>query len=241
LDGVAVFETSPVEFGGLIEGNVAATIWASNTTEDVDVIVRLSQVTLAGRVLLLADGIRRGRYGGGVDAPVSLLPGVPTRFDVDLGPVSFHLPESHRLRIAISGTSSPRYEPNPGTAAPIADEPLPVASTLTIHLGGDTPSTITLPAQSDFLHLREPPEPIPDEALPDARGPDIVEDVPTEALAPDGTADAPPADINTECPPCRTTSGCTSGRTPPAPLPHLLLALSVLAATRLRRPRHASP
>ncbi|HEY8432946.1 MAG TPA: CocE/NonD family hydrolase, partial [Sandaracinaceae bacterium] len=132
--------TEPVE----IVGDVSARIFAASATTDVDVVVRLEQVTPSGRVLALADGIRRGRFAAGYDAIRPLVPGEPVWLDVDIGPVAFVLPPGHALRVAISGTSSPRYEPNPNVAEPIATA-TPRSTTLTIYRDAARPSAITLP------------------------------------------------------------------------------------------------
>lgn len=243
LPGVAVFETPPVDIGSLFEGNVTATLWASNTTDDVDVVVRLSQVTPGGRVLLLADGIRRGRYANGTDRRAPLSPDVPTRFDIELGPVAFYLPAAHQLRVSVAGTSSPRYEPNPGTWAAIVDAPAPVLSTLSIHLGGDTASTINLPLRSDFLHLhRSPdsPEPVPDAAMPDAGESDAAGDAATGdpgSACPDCPG-CPQADLVRS--PCPKSSGCVAGGGPgafsvPAAILALLAVLAFLGRLGTRR------
>jgi predicted acyl esterase len=143
-DDVFIAETAPV--GQLVEviGDVRASIFASSATDDVDVIVRLMQVTPSGQSILLTDGIRRGRFVRSLAQAEPLTPGMPARFDLDVGPVSIALAPGHSLRIAIQATSSPRYEPNPGTSAPIATA-VPQATTLRLHFSSTEPSTIVLP------------------------------------------------------------------------------------------------
>ncbi len=132
--------SEPVE----IIGDLRARVFASSATTDADVIVRLEQVTPSGRVLALADGVRRGRFVGGYDAIRPLTPDEPTTFELELGPIAIVLPAGHALRVAISGTSAPRYEPNPGVADPIASA-TPQPTTLTIYRDAMFPSAITLP------------------------------------------------------------------------------------------------
>ncbi len=238
MAGVAFFQSLPAGTDAMFEGDVRASIWASNSTEDVDVVVRLSQVTPTGRVLALADGIRRGRYLASPQVATALQPGLPTRFDVDLGPVAFVLPAGHQLRVAVSGTLSPRYEPNPGSLAPIAGNPAPVASNLGIHMGADTPSTITLPLISGALELHQSPgvaEPVPDTAVPDALGDAVEPDAPTADLGPADTPDGTHCGRDPGPVVCSRGGGCTAGNQPGAASGWLVLpALALLIGWRRR-------
>jgi MYXO-CTERM domain-containing protein len=125
-------------------GDLRARIYGQSATTDVDVVVRLEQLTPSGRAMLLADGIRRGRFVGGLDAVRPLVANEPALFDVDLGPIAIVLPPGHALRVALAGTSSPRYEPSPNVAEPIATA-RPRPTTLTIFREASLPSAIVLP------------------------------------------------------------------------------------------------
>jgi len=142
---VQVATTPAVSAEVEIVGAPIARIWAASATTDVDVVVRLEQVTPGGKAMLITDGALRGRFVQGRDAIRPLQPGVPVRFDVELGNVAFVLLPGHALRLAISGTSSPRYEPNPGSATPLAQDPLPVPTTLTLLSDQAHPSDLVLP------------------------------------------------------------------------------------------------
>lgn len=145
--------TEPVE----LVGDVRARIFASSATTDADVIVRLEQVTPGGRVLALADGIRRARFAEGFDRIRPLTPNEPVWLDVEVGPIAMVLPAGHALRVAVSGTSSPRYEPSPNVAEPIATA-TPRTTTLTVYRDATHPSAITLPvARGTPPGASEPP------------------------------------------------------------------------------------
>ncbi len=125
-------------------GDVSARIYASTDGTDTDVVVRLEQITPSGRALLLAEGIRRGRFLAAADTITPLEPGAVALFEVDLGPIAVVLPPGHALRVAIAGTSSPRYEPDPGVADPIASA-VPQPTRLTIYRDASRPSAVVLP------------------------------------------------------------------------------------------------
>lgn len=165
-DDVFVASTAPREESVTIAGDLSATIWAASATTDADVIVRVEVIPPSGAAWLVADGIRRGRFVQGEDAIRPLSPGVPAAFEVDLGPMAVTLPPGHALRVAISGTLAPRYEPNPNLATPIADRPDPVPTTLTIYRDEAHPSSILVPVTAGTLggvELDEEEPPVKDE------------------------------------------------------------------------------
>lgn len=218
-------QTAPVVEEVELAGDVTARITAASATDDVDVIVRLSQVVPGGRAMLLADGIRRGRFAQGLDAPRPLVPDQPTVFDVELGPVAVVLPPGHALRVAVQATSSPRYEPNPGTSDPIATA-VPVATTLTVFRDLAGPSVITLPVARGTLPGSPEPEPDAGPSLPDAGG-----------AGPDAGPDAGPGPAGGSggCD-CRTAGPPRPGpAAPPALLALLALPLVVLVGRRRAR------
>lgn len=150
--------TEPVVDDFEIIGEPVATIWASSTNDDFDVIVRLSVVTESGAVLLLTDGVRRARFAEGFSAIKPITPGTTTKMVVELGPVAVKLTKGQRLRVAVQGTSSPRYEPNPGVAQPLSSMPAPRASLMNISLGPENASFIEL-ATNGFASVDPGPPP----------------------------------------------------------------------------------
>ena len=132
-------------------GTPRAFVWASSKTTDVDVVVRLEAVTPGGHAIVMTDGVRRGRFAAGFDARRPMTPDRPTLFEVELGPLALRIPRGHALRIAISGASSPRYEPNPNVATALAQKPTPVRTTLTILRDLEHATRIELPLLSGKL------------------------------------------------------------------------------------------
>lgn len=148
---VLVLASAPVTQVTELIGTPTLTLWVSSMSSDLDVIARLEVLTPQGKAIALTDGIRRGRFVRGYDALRPLTPGEPTRFDITLGPIALRLAPGQALRLAISGSSSPRYEPNPNVATPLAQKPTPVATTLTLHRDRAHPSELVLPVARGTL------------------------------------------------------------------------------------------
>jgi putative CocE/NonD family hydrolase len=139
--------SEPVE----VVGSPRAQLWISSATSDLDVVVRLEVLTATGKAIALTDGVRRGRFARGFDAIRALTPGEPTLFEVELGPLALRLMPGQALRIAISGSSSPRYEPNPNVATPLVQRPQPVSTTLSLHSDVEHTSQLVLPVASGMV------------------------------------------------------------------------------------------
>ncbi len=163
---VATFGSQPVAESVEVVGSPTLKLWVASASTDLDVVVRLEVLNKAGKAIALADGVRRGRFVQGYDMIRPLVPNQPTLFELELGPIAVRLSEGQALRIAVSGSSSPRYEPNPNVARPLAQHPAPVDTTLTVYRDSAHPSEITLPVLRGTLPGARPPE--RDAGLPDA-------------------------------------------------------------------------
>jgi predicted acyl esterase len=93
--------------------------------------------------MLLLDGIVRARYRVSLTDPIPIVPGERYAYDIDLWSTSIVFNKGHRIRVAISSSNSPRFEPNSNTF-PDRDAP-PVVAHQTISLGGSEPSHVVLP------------------------------------------------------------------------------------------------
>jgi len=237
LEGVVLAETPPAEDTTRLVGDVAARVWVTASGTDTDLVVRLSVVTPGGRALLVADGIRRGRYAAGTAEAIPLVPGRPTLFPVDLGPVALDLAPGQRLRVALAPSSAPRYEPNPGTALPLADLPAPVPGTLTVLRDDAHPSSVTLPLATSLPPWARAPLP-PDPTEPDRPEDLSSPDVPDLPQAPPDAGLQPEASTEVPDPPAPCgRSSCVLGTSPPTGIPFLCLGLLGLLFRSRRRDR----
>ncbi|MBI1913308.1 MAG: CocE/NonD family hydrolase [Planctomycetes bacterium] len=111
--------TQPVEW----TGKVRAKLWVSSQALDTDFIVRVSDVYPDGRSILLMDYVRRARYREGYDREVLMEPGNVYQVAFDVGWLSQVFNNGHRIRVTVTSTAAPFYEPNPNTGEPLTIEP----------------------------------------------------------------------------------------------------------------------
>ena len=115
---VRTFTTDVLKSAVEWTGRIRAELFLSSTARDTDLIVRVSDVYPDGRSILIVEYPHRVRYREGFDQEVLMTPGeiVPVGFDV--GWISQIFNAGHRIRVTISSTGAPLYEPNPQTGGP---------------------------------------------------------------------------------------------------------------------------
>jgi putative CocE/NonD family hydrolase len=109
---------SPIEW----TGRIRAELLMSSTAPDTDVIVRVSDVYPDGRSILVVDYPQRLRYRDGFDHEVMLKPGEVAKVAFDVGWISQIFNKGHRIRVTVSSTGAPLYEPNPQNGTPATIE-----------------------------------------------------------------------------------------------------------------------
>jgi putative CocE/NonD family hydrolase len=133
--------TAPVE----VTGRISAKLFVSSDCPDTDFTVKLTDVYPDGRSMLVTDGIRRARFRRTFEHEDFLEPGKVYELDVDLWSTSLVFNKGHRIRVAVSSSNAPRFDPNPNTGHAFrADKETRVAAN-TLHLSAKYPSHILLP------------------------------------------------------------------------------------------------
>jgi uncharacterized protein len=99
-----------------LTGPVRVEPWAATDAPDTDFTAVLIDVHPDGAAYNLREGAIRARHSG---APVPLVPGAVYRFTIELAATSVVLPAGHRLRLHVSSSCFPEWEPNPNTGHPI--------------------------------------------------------------------------------------------------------------------------
>jgi predicted acyl esterase len=136
--------TGPLE----VTGRITVKLWIASSARDTDFTAKLCDVYPDGRSMLVTDGIRRARFRNSFRKEEFLEPGKIYPIEIDLWSTSLVFSKGHRIRVHVSSSNSPRFEPNPNTgeAHPVGDKM--VVAKNTIYVDRDHPSHIVLPAVS---------------------------------------------------------------------------------------------
>lgn len=143
---VLLFTGPPLEKPLEVTGRILAELFISSDCPDTDFTVKLTDVCPDGRSLLVADGILRARFRESFAEEKFLEPGRVYRIPVDLWSASYVFGSGHRLRVAVSSSNAPRFEPNPNNGEPhLGGSNPPRTATNTVYCSEQYPSRIVLP------------------------------------------------------------------------------------------------
>jgi hypothetical protein len=124
---VLVFSSAPLAEDLRVVGPIEARLWISSDAPDTDFTARLSDVYPpseeypAGYALPVGEGILRARFRESMRDPIPLVPGRPTEIRITVSPTANCFRAGHRLRLDISSSNFPRFEPNRNTWTPDGD------------------------------------------------------------------------------------------------------------------------
>ncbi len=131
----------PVE----VTGRVQARLWVSSDATDTDFLVRLCDVYPDGRSFNLCEGILRTRFRDGLDHQKLLKPGQIYPLKVDCWSTSVIFNRGHRIRVHVTSSSFPGFDPNPNTGEPFRASDRTRVARNTLYLDSRHPSQIILP------------------------------------------------------------------------------------------------
>jgi putative CocE/NonD family hydrolase len=135
---VAVYTTSPLDEPLEVTGEVAAELWISSDAVSTDFTARLVDVYPDGRAMSVCEGILRLPPDAGS-------PGIVRQIRIFLGATSQSFLPGHRMRLDVSSSNFPRYDPNPNTGERSLDAPASVVARQRIWHGKRHPSRLVLP------------------------------------------------------------------------------------------------
>lgn len=149
---VLVYTSSVLKDPVEVIGRLAVELYAATDGRDTDFTAAISDVFPDGTSALLGSkpvGILRGRYRNGRDAKPSLLtPNKPELFRIDLGHIGHRFLPGHRIRVEISSSAYPMFNPNQNTGNPIATDVEWRTAKQSIFHDTSRPSALVLPVYS---------------------------------------------------------------------------------------------
>lgn len=150
---VLVFETEPLDEDLEVIGPVSARLWVSSSAPDTDFTAKLvdvhppSEDFPEGFDLNITDGILRARYRDSREAETLMNPGDIYELEITLFPTANRFQAGHRIRLEISSSNFPRFDPNPNTGEPLGRHTRLVPAENVIHHSAERPSALVLPLQ----------------------------------------------------------------------------------------------
>jgi hypothetical protein len=120
---VLVYTTGVLKKRVEVTGPVRVVLYASTSAPDTDFTAKLVDVFPDGAARNLTDGILRLRYRESLEKPAPpAIPGQAYQVTVDAGVTSNVFLKGHRIRLEISSSNFPRFDRNPNTGRPMAEE-----------------------------------------------------------------------------------------------------------------------
>jgi hypothetical protein len=141
---VLVYTSRPLKSEVEAIGPVKVVLYVSTSAKDTDFTAKLVDVFPDGYARNLTDGILRLRYRNSLERPELAQAGEIYTVAVDAGVTSNVFMRGHRIRVEISSGNFPRFDRNPDTGAPIADETRMVKASQTVYHDRAHPSRLVL-------------------------------------------------------------------------------------------------
>jgi putative CocE/NonD family hydrolase len=135
-----------------VTGPIKVVLYVSSSAPDTDFTAKLIDVFPDGEARNLTDGMLRLRYRHGLDRVELAAPGVVYPLTIDAGVTSNVFLAGHRIRVEISSSNFPRFDRNPNTGRPIADETQQKKAQQTVYHERAYPSHVLLPVVQTAVH-----------------------------------------------------------------------------------------
>jgi uncharacterized protein len=148
-EDVLVYSTAPLAQAVEVIGAVTLELHAASDARDTDFTAAISDVWPDGKAIVLGArpvGIVRARYRNGREAePTLLTPGKVERYEIDLGSIGHRFLPGHSIRVEISSSAAPFFNPNQNTGNPIATDTQWRVANQTVFHDAARPSALILP------------------------------------------------------------------------------------------------
>jgi uncharacterized protein len=156
---VLVFSTEVLKEPVEVTGRILAELAISSDCPDTDFAALLADVYPDGRSMLVTDGILRARFRKSFEREEFLKSGDVYDLIVDLWSTSLVFNKGHKIRVLVTSSNAPRFDPNPNTGHEFRADKETRVATNTVHLSAGHCSKIVLPIM-DESQLKEPSRPV---------------------------------------------------------------------------------
>ena len=145
---VLVYTTGALENDVEVTGRVVAELYVSSSARDTDFAITLCDVAPDGTSLNLASmdaGYLRMRYRNGFEKQELMEPGKIYKIRIENYITSNLFKKGHRIRVHVTSSITPHYDPNPNTGGNLATDKELIPATQTIYHDSAHPSRFILP------------------------------------------------------------------------------------------------
>ncbi len=156
---VLVYTSPAIDHSLSIIGPVKLELYVASDALDTDFTAKLIDVFPDGRSIMIGPkaAMFRARYRYGFDREVPLIPGKPTRIELDLYDIAHTFLPGHKVQLEVASAAFPQFNPNQNTGNPVATDTIfKVARQLVLH-EGQRASRLLLPVVGpEILRSRRP-------------------------------------------------------------------------------------
>jgi putative CocE/NonD family hydrolase len=147
---VLTFQTPPLEAAVEVVGPLKVKLFVSSSAVDTDFTAKLVDVYPgnpdfpSGYAMVLIDSVRRMRYRDSLEHAELMTPGQVYEIEIDLWATANRFERGHRIRLDISSSNFPTFDPNPNTGEPVGRHTHTVVAHQTVYHDAERPSHLTL-------------------------------------------------------------------------------------------------
>jgi len=142
---ILVYSSAPLAKPLEVTGPVTVVLYARSTAPDTDFTAKLVDVAPDGEAINIANGIQRASYRESQEHPTPITPGEVYRYEIHVWPTSNLFKAGHQIRLEISSSDYPQFDPNPNTGATLRTTTAVKTAAQTILHDADHPSALILP------------------------------------------------------------------------------------------------
>jgi uncharacterized protein len=118
-DDVLLYTSDALEEPLEVIGPLALVLHAATSARDTDFVAKLIDLAPDGSSVILVEGVVRARFREGFDRELPVEPDRPIEVRIDLAATANAFRPGHRIRLAVTSSSFPRFDRNPNTGAPL--------------------------------------------------------------------------------------------------------------------------
>jgi putative CocE/NonD family hydrolase len=142
---ILVYTTPPLATDIEVTGPVSVTLYASSSAPDTDWTAKLVDVHPDGTAVNLNNGIQRASFRESSTTPSLIEPGKVYQYTIDVWPTSNLFRAGHSIRLEISSSDFPQFDPNPNTGSWLGESTATQIAHQTVLHDAQHPSALVLP------------------------------------------------------------------------------------------------